>query len=446
MLPLWVLIGLVALLILLEGFFSGSETVYTSTSKAFIHDLAQRGDPRAGEIRSMLSRTERFLATTLTGTNLALVSSTSLCQVIVRHYLEPSLAFQAFVAAVPAPWDWAYVANAFIMIPCILIMAELVPKSLARAHADTLALRLVRPLRLAGTILAPVSFVVGKLAAVLAGWAGGPMRNAFKPAVTREDLKAMAVMAAEQEVVPDLVGSILLTVFELDRKPVSSMMVPLVDVVSVPEEATVGEVEHLSVETGHAQFPVYSRRVDEIVGVVSLRHLLYEAPAQGGDLPAHTPIGPYVRRHVMFVPETKSVTSLLHELRYQHISMAVVVDEYGGVVGILTLEDLVEELVGELHDERDRPAAALAMIEGGAFECDGKMTIETLGDVLGCTVTREGFDTVAGLVLKLAGRIPAEGERVRFGQYEIEVVRVVKHKVARLRFRQVAEAAPSGRE
>jgi putative hemolysin len=234
MLPLWVLIGLVALLILLEGFFSGSETVYTSTSKAFIHDLAQRGDPRAGEIRSMLSRTERFLATTLTGTNLALVSSTSLCQVIVRHYLEPSLAFQAFVAAVPAPWDWAYVANAFIMIPCILIMAELVPKSLARAHADTLALRLVRPLRLAGTILAPVSFVVGKLAAVLAGWAGGPMRNAFKPAVTREDLKAMAVMAAEQEVVPDLVGSILLTVFELDRKPVSSMMVPLVDVVSVP--------------------------------------------------------------------------------------------------------------------------------------------------------------------------------------------------------------------
>jgi CBS domain containing-hemolysin-like protein len=437
MLPLWVLIGLVALLVLLEGFFSGSETVYTSTSKAFIHDLAQRGDPRASEIRSMLSRTERFLGTTLTGANLTLVSATSLCQVIVGHYIAPSAAFQMLVATVPAPWDWAYVVNAFIMTPSLLILAELVPKSLARAHADTLALRLVRPLRLAETVLAPVSFVVSKVAGVLAGWAGGPVQNAFKPAVTREDLKAMAAMATEQEVVPDLVGSILLTVFELDRKPVSSMMVPLVDVVSVAEDATVGEVERLSVETSHAQFPVFSGRVDEIVGVVSLRHLLYEGPAQGGDLPAHTPIGPYIRRQVMFVPETKSVTSLLHELRYQHIPMAVVVDEYGGVVGILTLEDLVEELVGELHDERDRPAAALAMLEGGAFECDGKLAIEALGDALGCTVTRDGFDTVAGLVLKLAGRIPAAGERFRFGGYEIEVVTVLKHKLARLRFRRV---------
>ncbi len=441
MLPLWVLIGLVGLLILLEGFFSGSETVYTSTSKAFIHDLAQRGDPRADRIRSMLAQPERFLGTTLTGANLTLVSATSLCQVIVGHYLEPSVAFQAFVAAVPAPWDWAYVANAFIMTPSLLILAELVPKSLARAHADTLALRLVRPLRLAEALLAPLSFVVTKVSGVLAGWAGGPLQNAFKPAVTREDLKAIAVMATEQEVVPDLVGSILLTVFELDRKPVSCMMVPLVDVVSVAEGATVGDVERLSGATGHAQFPVFSGRIDEIIGVVSLRHLLYEAPPGGGDLPAHTPIGPYIRRQVLFVPETKSVTSLLHELRYQHSSMAVVVDEYGGVVGILTLEDLVEELVGELHDERDRPAAALAMLEGGSFECDGKMTIESFGDALGCTVTRDGFDTVAGLVLKLAGRIPAAGERVRFGAYEIEVVTVLKHRLARLRVRQV-EATP----
>jgi putative hemolysin len=442
MLPLWALIALVVLLILLEGFFSGSETVYTSTSKAFIHDLARRGDPRAGEIRAMLSRTERFLGTTLTGANLTLVAATSLCQVMVTDYIAPSPAFQAFAAAYPAPWDWIYVVNAVIMTPSLLIMAELVPKSLGRAHADTLALRLVRPLRLAETLLAPVSYGVTRIATLLAGWAGGGVQSAFEPAVTREDLRAVAAMAAEQEVVPDLVGSILLTVFELDRKPVASKMVPLVDVVSVSEDATVGDVERLSVETGHAQFPVFSGRVDEIVGVVSLRVLLYEGSLEGAALPPQTPIGPYIRRQVLFVPETKSVSSLLHELRYQHVPMAVAVDEYGGVVGILTMEDLVEELVGELNDERDRPAVALAMIEGGAFECDGKMTIESLGDALGCTVTREGFDTVAGLVLKLAGRIPAAGERFRFGNYEIEVVSVVKHKVARLRFRKVAEDEP----
>lgn len=437
MLPLWVLIGMVVVLVLLEGFFSGSETVYTSTSKAFIHDLARRGDPRASLIRDMLARTERFLGTTLTGTNLAMVAATSLCQMIVLNHIMPSPAFQAFTAAVPVPWNWEYVLNAFIMTPSVLIMAELVPKSIGRAHADALALALIRPLRFAERLLAPVSWTVCRVAGFLASWAGGPVQNAFRPAVTREDLKAMAVMASEQEVVPDVVGSILQTVFELDRKPVSTMMVPLVDVVSVPLEATVGDIERLSVETGHAQFPVYSGRIDEIIGVVSLRHLLYEASTQGGDLPAGTPIGPYVRRQVMFVPESRSVSGLLHELRYQHTPMAVVVDEYGGVVGILTLEDLVEELVGELHDERDRPAAVMAMLEGGAFECDGKTSIEVLGDALGFVIDREGFDTAAGLLLKLAGRIPAEGERFRFDDYEIEVVKVVKHRLARLRFRRV---------
>jgi putative hemolysin len=441
MLPLWLLFAVVALLILLVGFFCASETVYTSTSKAFIHDLAGRGDPRAGVIRDMLAHTERFLGTTLTGTNLALVTATSLCQVIVSNRIIPTPGFQAFIAAVPVPWNWDAVLNALIMTPSTLILAELVPKSIGRAHADALALRLVAPLRYAETLLFPVSWAGAKAAEALVGWIGGPVQNAFKPAVTRDDLRAIAVMAAEQEIVPNTVGSILQTVFELDRKSVASQMVPLVDMVSLPVSATVGDVERLSVETGHAQFPVFETRVDDIVGIVSLRHLLYEASAAGGDLPPETPIEPYIRRQILFVPESKSVTSLLQELRYQHIPMAVVVNEYGGVVGILTLEDLVEALVGELHDERERPAAALAVLEGGAFECDGKTSIGALGDTLGCVVERDRFETVAGLVLSIAGRIPSEGDRFPFGEYDIEVTKVERHRVSRLRFRRRPSAA-----
>jgi len=436
MMPLWLLFTAVGLLVLLVGFFCASETVYTSTSKPFIHDLAQRGDPLAAEIRDMLARTERFLGTTLTGTNLALVAATSLCQVIVTHRVIPTPAFQAFAEAWPVPWDWDYVLNALIMTPSTLVLAELVPKSIGRAHADELALRLVRPMRIAETLLFPVSWAGAKVAEAIVGWAGGPVQNAFKPAVTRDDLRAMAVMAAEQEVVTDTVGSILQTVFELDRKSVASQMVPLVDVVSVPLSATVQEVEKLAVETGHAQFPVFAGRVDDIVGIISLRHLLYEAAPAGEDLAPGTPIGPFIGRQVLFVPESKSVTSLLHELRYQDTPMAVVVNEYGGVVGILTLEDLVEALVGELHDERDRPAAALAVLEGGAFECEGKMSVAALSDTLGCAIEGDRFETVAGLVLSLGGRIPAEGEVFPFGDYEIEVVKVLRHRVSRLRFRR----------
>ena len=426
----------VILLVLVEGFFSGSETVYTSTSKAFIHRLADEGDPRARRIREMLAKTERFLGTTLTGTNLALVSSTTLCQIIVARYVLSNEGVRHLIAMIPAPWNWEYILNTVIMTPIILILAELVPKSIARSHADTLALKLVDPLLFAGKVLSPLVWVLSRVVDRLAGWLGGSSHGAFVPSVTRDDLKAMAELAAEQGIVPETAASMLRTVFDLDRKPVSTMMVPLVDVASVSLEATLDDVGRLAAETGFARFPVYHERVDEIVGIVSLRHLLYECDPEGEPLSPDAPIAPYVLRHITFVPESKPVGTLLHELRYQHIPMAVVVDEHGGVVGILTLEDLVEEVVGDIQDERDRPVSEVTVLADDVFDCDGKLSIEDLEEHLGIEIPRDGFETVAGLVLKLCGRIPQPRDHIRFGGYDIEVLDVVKHKVTRLRFRR----------
>ena len=143
-------------------------------------------------------------------------------------------------------------------------------------------------------------------------------------------------------------------------------------------------------------------------------------------------------RNITFVPESKPVGGLLHELRFQHIPMAVVVDEHGGVVGILTLEDLVEEIVGDIQDERDRPISEVAILGEDIFDCDGKLEIEDLEAHLGMDIDRDGFETVAGLVLKLGGRIPRAKDHLRFRDYDIEVLDVVKHKVTRLRFRRLA--------
>lgn len=440
---LLLLIAAIALLVLLEGFFSGCETVYTSTSKAFIHERAERGDPRAIQIRALLARTERFLGTTLTGTNLALVASTALCQITLSGYVVPSRAFQWLVATFPAPWNWESVLNTIIMTPVVLVFAELIPKTIGRAHADALALRLAAPLRLAGTILRPLVWVMGSSAGWLAGLVGGKAVPAAVPAVSRDDLRAIAEMAVEQGLLPGVAAAMLQDVLELDRKPVSAMMVPLVDVASLPVGATLAAVEELSLATGYARFPVYQERVDDIVGIVDLRHILYETGGDGAVLRGAESIEPYIHRNIVFIPEFKPVGELLHELRYQHIPMAVVVDEYGGVVGILTLEDLVEEVVGDIQDERDQPVAEVVAVGKGVYECLGKTQIEAVEEVLGLSIPRDGFETVAGLVLKLGGRIPHRGDRLRFGGYEIEVIGVEKRRITRLRFcRLPAEDEP----
>ena len=439
MLPM-LLMAAVLFLVLIEAFFSGSETVLTSASKTFLQARAMEGDRRAGTARRLLERTERFLGTTLLGTNLAVVSSTTLCQYLVIHYLLPSAAFQRLESAIALPWPWPTVANTLIMTPLILLFGELIPKSVGRAHADRLALRVARPLYWAGTVLFPLSWLFGRAAAGLAQLLGlKKIHTALKPQVTRDDLRTIAEMAAEQGLVPEAAGSMLQTVFDLDRKPVSGLMVPLVDVASVSIDATIEEVERLSVETGFARFPVYENRVDDIVGIVSLRQLLYEAK-EAPDAPSgrDAPIRPYVRRNISFIPESKPVGELLHELRYQRIPMAVVVDEHGGVTGILTLEDLLEEIVGDIQDERDRPALALRKIGDSQFECDGKLGIEELEEHLGLNIPREGFETAAGLVLKLAGRIPAAGETFSFADYSVEVLEVEKRRIRRLRFSRTA--------
>ncbi len=415
----------VLVLVFCEGFFSGSETVFTSVSRAFLHSQAESGNPRAALAQRLINKTERFLGTTLMGTNLAVVSSTTISQFLISTLM---------------PGKWESLLNTLIMTPLILVIGELIPKSLGRAYSDPLALRLAKPLRVAEIVLYPLVVVISKVAGLMATLSGGALHEGSSPYVTREDLQAMAELAVEQGLVPGPSGNMLQTVFTLDTQPVSAIMVPLVDVALVPDGAPIDSVAELSVKTGFSRFPVYRDRVDEIIGVVDLRKLLYECggPSAPPDL-GSTPITPFVQTNIAFVPETKAVGALLHEIRYQKIPMAVVVDEHGGVVGIVTHEDLIEEIVGEIHDERDGPAHDIVQIAESVYECDGRLSAKELAEALDVQIDSDGFETAGGLVLKLAGRIPAPGDRFHCSGYEIEVVDVVKRRVARLRFRRPQE-------
>ena len=424
-----ILLASVFVLLAVAGVFSGMETVFTSASYTFLQKRAREGDERAQLAQSILQRSERFLGTTLVGTNLAIVSATTLTHLLLGR-LHPPPHWQSFI-------------NALLVTPLVLVVGEFLPKSLGRAYADKLSLRLAHLLRTAIWILWPAVTITESLASLLARVTGTATDSGPDTYVTREDLRAVAELALEQGLVPGTTGSMLCTVFELNSKPVSAVMVPLVDVASVPLNARVQDVEALSSRTGFSRFPVYDNRIDDVVGIVDLRELLYAmtpptADAAGSD--PDTTVAGFVHSGIVYVPKTKPVGTLLHELRYQKTPMAVVVDEHGGVVGILTIEDLIEEVVGEIHDERDRPGQKVQKIADSVHECDGKLEIQALTEQLPLTVDAKGFETVAGLVLWIAGRIPAEGERFRYGEYEIEVLEVTRRRVARVRFRKLPNA------
>ena len=394
-----------------EGFFSGSETAIISADRTSLRARARRGDPRAAIAHQLLEHSERLLSTTLVGTNLAVVVGTSLATWLASHYVGP---------------EWESVVTTAVMSPLILVFGEILPKSLGRANALGMTLRVARALRLAQRVMGPVVVAVGWVAdAVLRPFGRGETERS--PYVGREELKALAEVGAEHGALLSEEKRMIQSVLELNERPVETVMVPLVEMVALPLEATVADLEEATARSGFSRFPVYEGRVDNVVGIVRV------VDALKADLGPQAPIEPLVHRDVAYVPETKPVGELLAELRYSRVPMAIVVEEHGGVVGLVTLEDLVEEVIGHIRDEREE--AQLLRLEASFFECEASMEIDELVRLTGLPVRKEGFETVGGLLMKLTGRIPQRGETVVFGPYRIEVLDATPRQVRRVRFR-----------
>jgi len=425
------------LLYVLSALFSCMETVFTSASYAWLKERAERGDPCGAQACRLMDQAGAFLGTVLFGNNLVNITITTL----FRTMLALAILNADLLALLPSSlrvWSgWEDWLTTLIVTPTMLLFGEMLPKAIGRNHADKLALVLVRPLTIANRLFKPFVVSLDWISGRLARFLTGRELEVQRGRVTRDDLRILAEVATEQGLVRKEAGDMLQMVLGLDTKPIETVMVPLVDVRSVPLTATVAELEALGAQTGFSRFPVFDGRVDEIVGIVSLRQCLYDQPVRMNENTARMDaqkITPYVNRNVLFVPESKSVSELLYELRFQHIPMAVVVDEHGGVVGLITVEDLVAEIVGGIHDARNQESVMIRVVSPQLFECDGKADIRDIEEHLGFNIANQGFETAAGLVLKLAGRIPKAGDRFPYENWFIDVLEVRRHRVVKLRF------------
>ncbi len=406
-----ILLGLLAIpvLLLFEGFFSGSEMALVSCDRIKIRHQAGEGSKGAQVAQQLLERPDRFLATTLVGTNLCVVTNSAVAALICVSLLGEGREYYATL----------------LLTPLVLLFGEMVPKAYFRQHADRLAPILARPLHLCLRLFAPLTTIVHRLSTLLLT----PLQISPEeqdPYITREELKFLVREGNRQADLDTDERRMIHKIIHFGETTVQEAMIPLIEVVALPTEATVADAAALVSEHHFSRIPVYEERIDHIVGIVHAFNLLSAEP-QGS-------IGPLIRP-AYYVPETKLVDDLLQEMQRGRIQMAIVVDEYGGVVGIVTVEDLLEEIVGEIEDEYDEEPPPLRRLADGSYIVDARVEVDRLNEELGIQLPEGEYETLGGFLLSLLQKIPDTGEEAQYGGMHFLVTESDKRSILKVRIR-----------
>lgn len=396
-------------LILLEAFFSGSEMALISCDRIKLRHQAQEGSKRAQLAERLLNRPDQLLATTLLGTNLALVTNAAVATLLCVLLLGEGREFYATL----------------FLSPLVVLFGEMLPKAYFRHHADRLTPLLAVPLYFCLRLLTPLSGIIRRVSDFLLI----PLRispDDRNPYITREELKFLVQEGNHHAQIDTEERRMIHKIIDFGETTVDEAMVPLIEVVALPSSATVADAVALVSEHQFSRIPVYEERIDQIVGVVHAFDLLGADPG--------TSLGSLMRP-AYYVPETKLVDDLLQEMQRHRMQMAIVVDEYGGVVGIVTVEDLLEEIVGEIEDEYDEEPPPLKRLPDGSYVVDARIEVDRLTEELGLELPEGEYETLGGFLLSLFQRIPEPGEEVRYRDTRFLVTESDKRSILKVRVR-----------
>lgn len=406
--------GLIVFLIL-SAFYSGSETALVSVDKIKMNRLAEEDNKRAKIIRDFLANPEKMLGLTLVGTNLANVVTAQLMLLLMIVLLDASETTQGQVATT-------------VTTLLLLIFGELLPKTIFRVKADALALRYAYPLRISEFILGFIVNVVTYLTNFLVKIIGKNSQST-SPDAGRDELRLLATMGEQSgELLRDQ-RRMIHSVLDLQSQTIEQVMVPLVDIVAVEKNTDIETFLRTASESGFSRIPVYDGQIYNIVGIVHLLDVIYA----NGD--ART-IQRFIRTDLHVVPESKNTSVLLKEIQRSRHTMVFVVDEYGGVVGLVTVEDLVEEIVGEFSYELDE-GSYIRLVSPRILECEGRAEVSILHDQFGVPIPLGDYETIAGYVLERTGTIPRPGDEIETDSLKIVISDADARSIRRVRIRNM---------
>lgn len=410
----WPLLAGVGISVVLAAFFAASETAIVFSNKAHIRELDNAGNARAAAVLTLLQERDRLHATLLLAENFFIVLSAVLCTVIsVNLFSRMSL-----VVAI----------TALFMSVLVVFFAKLLPKGMVARNPDRFALIVAAPMQVVMRLLSPFSRLLSGTADLVAG--PGPQGMSCTAVVTEEDIKAMINLGEERGSLKEEEKELLHKVFEFGDTLAAEAMRPRTEIVSVPSSVTLREVLALVSEFGYSRYPVIEDTVDTVVGILYIKDILVAMAS--GDVKREDGIQRFVRP-AYFIPENKRVSELLSEMQRNRFQIAIVIDEYGGTAGLVTLEDLIEEIVGSIHDELETEKKDVQIVDEKNFVVSGQAALDEVNELLDTNLQSTDFNTLGGFVFGLFGRMPKAGEQLKYRNLKLEVLELEGRKISKVK-------------
>jgi putative hemolysin len=401
-------IAILVVLTLLEGFFVASEIALVSVRRSRVDQLVDEGNPAARRVRRLLDDPGRFLAVSQLGLTIIGFFASAYAALSLVEGLKSLLQSSGMDEGTAG--GIALVVVTVILALFTIVFAELVPKTLALSNPERFAMVLAVPIDVIARVLGPVIALLTGVTRAVVRLFGVQMNQ--EASITAEELRLIVERGGEQGVLEAEEEQMINAVIELGERRVHEVMVPRVAIAGLPVDATFDQAIELVVAAGHSRIPVYEDSIDEIVGILYAKDLLPYLRPNAGEHPGLRKL----LRPPVLVPESMTIDDLLHELQRRKVHLAIVLDEYGGTAGLVTIEDLLEEIVGEIQDEYDVEEPMVVKLSDNEARVDGRADVDALNDLFDLELELDDadeYDTVGGLIFHRVGKVPAPGDKVQ---------------------------------
>ena len=403
-------IGILVLLMALSAFFSGSETALVSCNRIRIRTMAEDGDKRAATLLGVLDQQSKMISAILIMNNVVNLSASALTTVLTIRFFGNT-----------------YVGiGTGVLTLLLLVFGEISPKTYATVHAEDMALRVAGVIRWMMWILTPLIVLINAISGGLLRLTGTDPDGRGEP-ITEDELRTIVDVSHEEGVIENEERKMINNVVDFGDTLAKDVMIPRINMDMIDVDSTYEEVMEIFRRNMFTRFPVYEESVDNVIGILNMKDTLLRDQDEPFDLRKHL-------REAFFTYEFKKTSELFVEMRQKLTSMAVVLDEYGAVVGLVTMEDLLEEIVGEIRDEFDAEELKnVQKLDDHTYRVDGSMKLDDLDDMLGLELTSEEYDSLGGFVIGLLDHLPEEGETVEWENIRFTVETVDKNHIEWIR-------------
>lgn len=396
---------LIIIAMIFSALFSSCETAFSSVNKIRLKNYAAQGDKRAEKALKIANSFEDALTTVLVGNNIVNITMASVSTVLFTTLFGSG----------------AVGISTAVTTVLVLIFGEILPKSYAKENAERLSLFFAGPLSFLIILFKPIIFIFNKLASVL-------KNGKVEPSVTEDELKYIIEEIEEQGVLEEQEGDLVRSALDFDEITVNEILIPRVKVIGVEKNASIDEIKSLFIDEMYSRLPVYDKSLDNIIGMITNKRF-FKMLAQGGNDITE------IIQDVAHFSDLKLISEALRDMQRSKTHLAVVLDQYGGTKGIVTLEDIIEELVGEIYDENDEVIPSIVKISENEYEVSGDLSISDMLDQLGLDedMIESTYTSVGGWVTELLEHIPEQNETAEYGAFKITVLQVKEQSVEKIR-------------